>query len=106
MIARPFDKGGPVLLAAKIDDESGTAQTPRDPVLIRQRLMRGSAPGAQARSTASVAPVATKDARSALAHLPGQIAERSAFADELDAEQDADEPDRGDRKAGPKKERQ
>jgi hypothetical protein len=33
-----FDEGGPVLLAAKIDDTSGTAQTPRDPVLIRQRF--------------------------------------------------------------------
>jgi hypothetical protein len=38
LIARRFDEGGP-LLAAKIDDEGGTAQTPR--ALIRQRFMRG-----------------------------------------------------------------
>jgi hypothetical protein len=36
---------GPVLLAAKIDDKPGTAQTPRDPVLIRQRFMRGLGTG-------------------------------------------------------------
>ena len=41
LIARRFDEGGPVLLGAKIDDQAGTAQTPRDPVLIRQRFMRG-----------------------------------------------------------------
>jgi hypothetical protein len=29
-----------LLLAAKIDDESGTVQTPRDPVRICQRFMR------------------------------------------------------------------
>jgi len=45
LIARRFDEGGPVLLAAKIDDQSGTAQTPRDPVLIRQRFMRGLGTG-------------------------------------------------------------
>ena len=41
LIARRFDEGGPVLLAAKIDDKPGTAQTPRDPSLIRNRFMRG-----------------------------------------------------------------
>ena len=41
LIARRFDDGGPVLLAAKIDDKPGTAQTPRDPSLIRNRFMRG-----------------------------------------------------------------
>ena len=42
---RRFAEGGPVLLAAKIDDEGGTAQTPRDPALIRQRFMRGLGTG-------------------------------------------------------------
>jgi thiamine pyrophosphate-dependent acetolactate synthase large subunit-like protein len=41
MIARRFDAGGPALLAAKIDDAPGTAQTPRDPMLIRHRFMQG-----------------------------------------------------------------
>jgi thiamine pyrophosphate-dependent acetolactate synthase large subunit-like protein len=45
LIARRFDEGGPVLLAAKIDDQSGSAQTPRDPVLIRQCFMRGLGTG-------------------------------------------------------------
>jgi thiamine pyrophosphate-dependent acetolactate synthase large subunit-like protein len=45
LTARRFDEGGPVLLAAKIDDQSGTVQTPRDPVLIRQRFMRGLGTG-------------------------------------------------------------
>jgi thiamine pyrophosphate-dependent acetolactate synthase large subunit-like protein len=45
LIARRFDEGGPVLLAAKIDDQSGTAQTTRDPVLIRQCFMRGLGTG-------------------------------------------------------------
>ena len=35
------DEAGPVLLAAKIDDKPGTAQTVRDPPLIRHRSMRG-----------------------------------------------------------------
>ncbi len=34
-----------MLLAAKIDDAGGTAQTPRDPALIRQRFMRGLGTG-------------------------------------------------------------
>jgi thiamine pyrophosphate-dependent acetolactate synthase large subunit-like protein len=45
LIARRFDEGGPVLLAAKIDDQGGTVQTPRDPTLIRQRFMRGLGTG-------------------------------------------------------------
>jgi thiamine pyrophosphate-dependent acetolactate synthase large subunit-like protein len=39
--ARRFDQGGPVLLAAKIDDRPGEAQTPRDPALIRRSFMQG-----------------------------------------------------------------
>jgi hypothetical protein len=45
LITPRFDEGGPVLPVAKIDDESGTAQTPRDPALIRQRFMRGLSTG-------------------------------------------------------------
>ena len=41
LIARKFDEGGPVLLAAKIDDKPGTVQTPRGPALIRHRFMQG-----------------------------------------------------------------
>jgi thiamine pyrophosphate-dependent acetolactate synthase large subunit-like protein len=45
LTARRFEAGGPVLLAAKIDDQPGTGQTPRDPALIRQRFMRGLGTG-------------------------------------------------------------
>jgi hypothetical protein len=45
LIDRRFDDGGPVLLAAKIDDKPGTAQTPRDPTLIRSRFMKGLGTG-------------------------------------------------------------
>jgi thiamine pyrophosphate-dependent acetolactate synthase large subunit-like protein len=45
LISRRFDDGGPVLLAAKIDDAPGTAQTPRDPMLIRHRFMHGLGTG-------------------------------------------------------------
>ena len=45
LIDRRFDDGGPLLLAAKIDDKPGTAQTPRDPALIRNRFMRGLGTG-------------------------------------------------------------
>ncbi len=45
MIARRFDEGGPVLLAAKIDDKPGAGQTPRDPALIRNRFMKGLGTG-------------------------------------------------------------
>ena len=41
LLDRRFDDGGPLLLAAKIDDEPGKGQTPRDPALIRSRFMRG-----------------------------------------------------------------
>jgi thiamine pyrophosphate-dependent acetolactate synthase large subunit-like protein len=42
---RRLDEGGPVLLAAKIDDKPGAAQTPRDPALIRSRFMKGLGTG-------------------------------------------------------------
>jgi thiamine pyrophosphate-dependent acetolactate synthase large subunit-like protein len=45
LVARGFDTGGPVLLAAKIDDQPGIGQTPRDPPLIRHRFMRGLGTG-------------------------------------------------------------
>lgn len=45
LISRPFDGGGPVLLAAKIDDQPGVGQTVRDPPLIRHRFMRGLGTG-------------------------------------------------------------
>jgi hypothetical protein len=45
LIARKFDEGGPVLLAAKIDDQPGTVQTVRDPPLIRHRFMKGLGTG-------------------------------------------------------------
>ena len=38
---RRFADGGPVLLAAKIDDQPGTVQPPRDPALVRNRFMKG-----------------------------------------------------------------
>ena len=44
-MSRRFDDGGPVLLAAKIDDQPGTSQTPRDPALIRHRFMQGLGTG-------------------------------------------------------------
>jgi hypothetical protein len=40
--------GTPVLLAAKIDDEAGKGQTPRDPTLIRSRFMKGLGTGRSA----------------------------------------------------------
>jgi thiamine pyrophosphate-dependent acetolactate synthase large subunit-like protein len=45
LMERRFDQGGPMLLAAKIDDKPGTAQTPRDPALIRNRFMKGLGTG-------------------------------------------------------------
>jgi thiamine pyrophosphate-dependent acetolactate synthase large subunit-like protein len=45
LLDRRFDDGGPVLLAAKIDDEAGKGQTPRDPALIRSRFMNGLGTG-------------------------------------------------------------
>jgi thiamine pyrophosphate-dependent acetolactate synthase large subunit-like protein len=41
LIARALGDGGPTLLAAKIDDQPGVTQTPRDPALIRNRFMKG-----------------------------------------------------------------
>ena len=41
LMARCFRDGGPVLLAAKIDDQGGTVQPPRDPALVRNRFMKG-----------------------------------------------------------------
>jgi thiamine pyrophosphate-dependent acetolactate synthase large subunit-like protein len=41
LIARRFDEGGPVLLAARIDDQPGAVQPPRDPALVRNRFMKG-----------------------------------------------------------------
>jgi thiamine pyrophosphate-dependent acetolactate synthase large subunit-like protein len=45
LLDRRFDDGGPLLLAAKIDDEAGKGQTPRDPALIRSRFMKGLGTG-------------------------------------------------------------
>jgi len=45
LIARRLDAGGPVLLAARIDDKPGIGQTPRDPSLIRHRFMQGLGTG-------------------------------------------------------------
>ena len=45
LISRRFDEGGPVLLAAKIDDGPGVGQTVRDPPLIRHHFMRGLGTG-------------------------------------------------------------
>ena len=45
LIDRRFDQGGPILLAAKIDDQPGADGTPRDPPLIRSRFMQGLGTG-------------------------------------------------------------
>src|SRR5262245_46037657 len=45
LVSRRFDDGGPVLLAAKIDDKPGIGKTVRDPALIRNRFMRGLGTG-------------------------------------------------------------
>lgn len=45
LIARRFDEGGPVLIAAKIDGEPAAGQTVRDPALIRRRFMQGLGTG-------------------------------------------------------------
>jgi hypothetical protein len=45
LIERRFDEGGPLLLAVKIDDKPGAAQTVRDPALIRNRFMKGLGTG-------------------------------------------------------------
>jgi thiamine pyrophosphate-dependent acetolactate synthase large subunit-like protein len=41
LIDRPFTDGGPILLAAKIDDQPGMSKMVRDPALIRNRFMKG-----------------------------------------------------------------
>ena len=41
LIERRFEEGGPLLLAAKIDDQPGKGQQVRDPPLIRRRFMEG-----------------------------------------------------------------
>ena len=41
LIDRRFEDGGPLLLAAKIDDQPGKGPPLRDPVLIRENFMRG-----------------------------------------------------------------
>jgi thiamine pyrophosphate-dependent acetolactate synthase large subunit-like protein len=45
LLDRRFDQGGPILLAAKIDDQPGADGTPRDPPLIRHRFMQGLGSG-------------------------------------------------------------
>jgi thiamine pyrophosphate-dependent acetolactate synthase large subunit-like protein len=45
LIDRPFDQGGPSLIAVKIDDQSAVAETVRDPPLIRARFMQGLGTG-------------------------------------------------------------
>jgi thiamine pyrophosphate-dependent acetolactate synthase large subunit-like protein len=41
LIDRRFEDGGPMLLAAKIDDKAAPIQTPRDPAVIRVKFMEG-----------------------------------------------------------------
>jgi thiamine pyrophosphate-dependent acetolactate synthase large subunit-like protein len=41
LLSRGFTQGGPILLAAKIDDKPGEIQPPRDPALVRNRFMKG-----------------------------------------------------------------
>jgi len=41
LIGRGFGEGGPALLAARIDDNPGEIQPPRDPALVRNRFMKG-----------------------------------------------------------------
>lgn len=45
LLSRRFDDGGPVLIAAKIDDKPAAGQTVRDPALIRSRFMQGLGTG-------------------------------------------------------------
>jgi len=41
LVERRFEAGGPVLLAAKIDDQPGQGPPMRDPPLMRHRFMKG-----------------------------------------------------------------
>jgi thiamine pyrophosphate-dependent acetolactate synthase large subunit-like protein len=45
LLDRRFETGGPILLAAKIDDQPGIGKTIRDPALIRNRFMKGLGTG-------------------------------------------------------------
>ncbi len=45
LMDRRFDRGGPLFLAAKIDDQPGVGKTIRDPALIRNRFMKGLGTG-------------------------------------------------------------
>jgi thiamine pyrophosphate-dependent acetolactate synthase large subunit-like protein len=45
LLDRRFEEGGPMFLAAKIDDKPGVATTTRDPPLIRNRFMKGLGTG-------------------------------------------------------------
>jgi thiamine pyrophosphate-dependent acetolactate synthase large subunit-like protein len=45
LIDRRFEDGGPLFLAAKIDDKPGAAQPPRDPALVRSRFMKALGTG-------------------------------------------------------------
>jgi thiamine pyrophosphate-dependent acetolactate synthase large subunit-like protein len=45
LIERRFDQDGPILLAAKIDDQPGVGKTVRDPALIRSRFMKALGTG-------------------------------------------------------------
>jgi thiamine pyrophosphate-dependent acetolactate synthase large subunit-like protein len=40
LIDRRFADGGPLFLAARIDDQPGAAQPPRDPALVKSRFMK------------------------------------------------------------------
>ena len=45
LIDRAFTDGGPILLAARIDEQPAVTQTVRDPALIRNRFMKGLGTG-------------------------------------------------------------
>src|SRR6516162_2784857 len=58
--------------------------------------------GQQARTAEGVKQRSGTKMVSGLTYLPRQIAESGPFADQLDAQQHAKQPDRGYRKSGPK----
>jgi thiamine pyrophosphate-dependent acetolactate synthase large subunit-like protein len=47
LVTRRYEEGGPLLIAAKIDNAHADVQTPRDPALIRQRFMHALGTGRQ-----------------------------------------------------------
>ena len=47
LIDRRYEDGGPLLIAAKIDNTHSQVQTPRDPTLNRQRFMQALGTGRQ-----------------------------------------------------------